>query len=437
MLPDGQSPAVIDALPRYPTFRIAEPGPAPEPVPGGSDSPEAVRFKSALKGVHAVLSTSAVLGEKPPRPPIDLAGLASATFTAIDPEVTIPRFTLGTLVFPAHLVALIGETFKEAMAYPEFDTPMYKPLLDLSTEHFLPNIERIPQNTIMLLETNQRFIEAYMVGLNHEFARELLWREYPTDQRGSYFRQFWDVSGVRNPEGLSRDALREKLRDIPPLHRWSKFSTLGDHDHREVAGEDEEEVVLVIRGELLKKYPTAVIYAHRAQWQLDDVGEIDPGQERILDTTGDMEEKIKAPLYEAKVDPDIYFLGFDLTADEVKGGSGRGDNTDPGWFFVIKERPGEPRFGLDIQRNGELNVWNDLAWPDVLGEGGGFLQITGATPTITLSEPVAPELQEKREQYEEDKGLTWRADMNAAELAYILYQAPVLVAVHGSEMLPH
>ena len=27
-------------------------------------------------------------------------------------------------------------------------------------------------------------------------------------------------------------------------------------------------------------------------------------------------------------------------------------------------------------------------------------------------------------------------DTNAAELAYILYQVPVLVAVHGSEMLP-
>ena len=38
-----------------------------------------------------------------------------------------------------------------------------------------------------------------MVGLNHEFARELLWREYPTDQRGSYFRQFWDVSGYQPP----------------------------------------------------------------------------------------------------------------------------------------------------------------------------------------------------------------------------------------------
>ena len=41
-----------------------------------------------------------------------------------------------------------------------------------------------------------------MVGLNHEFARELLWREYPTDQRGSYFRQFWDVRGfLDEPSG--------------------------------------------------------------------------------------------------------------------------------------------------------------------------------------------------------------------------------------------
>ena len=54
-----------------------------------------------------------------------------------------------------------------------------------------------------------------MVGLNHEFARELLWREYPTDQRGSYFRQFWDVRGVLDTERLSPDAVQEKLRDIP------------------------------------------------------------------------------------------------------------------------------------------------------------------------------------------------------------------------------
>ena len=34
-----------------------------------------------------------------------------------------------------------------------------------------------------------------MVGLNHEMMRELLWREYPTDQRGTAFHRFWGRSG--------------------------------------------------------------------------------------------------------------------------------------------------------------------------------------------------------------------------------------------------
>ena len=32
--------------------------------------------------------------------------------------------------------------------------------------------------------------------------------------------------------------------------------------------------------------------------------------------------------------------------------------------------------------------------------------------------------------------LGWTADVSAAELAYVMYQAPVLVAVHAAEMLP-
>ena len=43
------------------------------------------------------------------------------------------------------------------------------------------------------LQTNRRFVEAYMVGLNVEMGRELLWRGFPTDQRGTCFAQFWDT----------------------------------------------------------------------------------------------------------------------------------------------------------------------------------------------------------------------------------------------------
>src|SRR5204863_1713128 len=91
-------------------------------------------------------------------------------------------------------------------------------------------------------------------------------------------------------------------------------------------------------------------YAQKAEWDTTN-GINDPNKERKLITLSEAEEadpptdKLKTPLFEAKVDPDIYFFGFDLTSLQVKGGT-QGDQ-DAGWFFVIKERPGEPRFGLD------------------------------------------------------------------------------------------
>ena len=87
--------------------------------------------------------------------------------------------------------------------------------------------------------------------------------------------------------------------------------------------------MLVIRGELLKKYPNAVIYAHRADWEQRDVptGAIDKKRPRKLRDLAPAQEAnpprdiVKTPLYEAKVEPDIYFFGFDLTAERRKAAS--------------------------------------------------------------------------------------------------------------------
>src|SRR5690606_24588261 len=91
---------------------------------------------------------------------------------------------------------------------------------------------------------------------------------------------------------------------------------------------------------------------------------------RLVELSPSQEEKpprdiVKTPLYQAQVAPDIYFFGFDLTAEEAKGDDGTQEGDDPGWFFVIKERPGEPRFGLDIDKQPAINIWNDLSWEDV------------------------------------------------------------------------
>lgn len=473
VLEENQTPEAVDELPSSPDFRISAPAENFTPtISGGEDSEEGKRFKLALKDVNFMLQESIKLGAKPVKPQLNIAAVGNVLFENLNPERTIPNWVWGSVVLPGRIKDQLKDDFVEAMAYPEIDLPMYKPLADYSSELFLPNINFIDQNSISLLETNQKFIESYLVGLNHEFARELMWREYPTDQRGSYFRQFWEAQGYHDTENLTPEELKEKLRDIPPIHKWLKRSDLGDHDHREVPGENEEEVVLVIRGELLKKYPNAIIYAHRAVWR-DDTDEgnpildlnsgqtIDLTKERDLRPLSDAEEAnpprtiIKTPLYEAKVEPDIYFFGFDLTVCEAKGGTGKEDEpvdercasegiqwNDPGWFFVIKERSGEIALGLDVGKEdddvADVKVWNDLSWNHVTPpvSGGGFLQINNDTQPITLKALTLPDEEEKETQKVEDANINWNKNMSSADLAYILYQVPVLVGVHASEMLP-
>jgi hypothetical protein len=437
----NQTPAAVDALPANPTFVLADPGSTLSPAPGASDSPTATRFKAALRDSFTLLDAGKTAAQRPAPVALDLAATTRALVAGLDPRNTIPRRGLSYIGVPAWIRDQIGDDFNEVMAYPKIDLPMYEPLKKISVELFLPNISLIAQNSITLIETNQTFIESYMVGLNHEFARKLLWRGYPTDQRGSYFRQFWDVRGFIDSEGLSEDPLKEKLYDIPELHRWAPASKLGEHNNRQPPGQQAAaQAVLVIRGELLKKYPTAVIFAQHALWPRNADNSIDFTKSRMLDqpSTPDEEQnpplsKIRTPLYEAKADPDIYFFGFDLTIEQAKGGTGDNPNDDAGWFFVIKERPGEPRFGLELTHSGPMKVFDQLTWDDALpgGAPGQFLP-AGNLASVALVTPAAgdPEVQQNL-----DDKIVNAAAASSARWAYLLFRAPIMVAVHADEML--
>jgi hypothetical protein len=424
---EAQTPESVDDLPTVANFVITRPGSDFTPAAGSADSVEAQRFKAALRDADQFTSIPFAV---PAKASLDLATLSAKVVTAIHPSVAIPKRLKQIVYLPGRLADAMVEQFTPCMAYPVFDVPMYKPLSDLSAELFLPNIDLIPNNSITLLEPNQRFIEAYMVGLNHEMARELLWNEYPTDQRGSYFRQFWDVNMMLPPN--PSPAQREAVRDIVELHHWPRASKLGTHDPRQQSG-NTSRLVLVIRGELLKRYPTAVIYAQKAAWPADPSAERSLVELALGEEQDPPKSKIRLPLFEAKVDPDIYFLGFDLGSKAARGGEAA--PADAGWFFVIKERPGEPRFGLDDVSDGEaarLINWNDLSWGDVGTAPGRVIRLNK-----TLSfDNYDPLLDQENKPHPEDAQARWRPSTNAAELAYILYQVPVLMAVHASRMLP-
>jgi hypothetical protein len=127
------------------------------------------------------------------------------------------------------------------------------------------------------------------------------------------------------------------------------------------------------------------------------------------------------------------------------GGTGENPTDDPGWFIVIQERLGEPRFGLDLPSsdtqmlsNKIYHTWNDLSWTDAIpgGQPGDYIAINQALMSLKVTPPTKPEDQEKEIQYLDDKNIHLD-QVNAASLAYILFQAPVMVAVHEEMSKPN
>jgi hypothetical protein len=254
------------------------------------------------------------------------------------------------------------------MYAPHFPQPMYEALRDLSQDLLLPGLEAVTPNSVVGLRTNQRFVNAYMVGLNFEMGRELLWRGYPTDQRGTYFRQFWDTAGADTPRA-----------DVdPPLHEWGTRPLSGPSGI-------EGKFVMLLRSELLRRYPTAAIYAAPA---------VKVDGRRVLDPVSDHE---KHPAFRGSLPPDVTFIGFDLTARQVVGGPGAGE----GFFIVIQEQPTEPRFGLDA----EFGVAGSTHLSAAAGAPAGL--------------PLG--------------NLQW--GQNAAHMAGITRRLPVRIAIHASQFV--
>jgi hypothetical protein len=396
---------------------------------------ESVAFSAALEAYKEQYDPINWLPEEV-KPDLDVTAIKTEVEIKADPQTSIPARAYHSIKGVSELPSLPpADKIVPILAAPAFKQPMYEAVRDLSSELLIPNVQCIPQNTISLLQTNQRFIESYMVGLNHEMGRELLWREYPTDQRGTYFRQFWDTRDFVDmvPGGEAKDTLEKELYDIGFIHDWESNTDLGSHNNRVYANPDEEALVLVIRGDLLKKYPNAVIYAARAEW--DKTGGVyDPNKPRLLTPDGE-----KYPMFGAKIDPDITFMGFDITATEANGEDPFtftppvGDplaEPDPGYFFIIKERPGEPRFGADIPIAGTLNSWNDLNWDHIaVPAGKNYIDLTatlapGSDITVPSGDATTVDV-------------VWgnTTASTSVDMAQILYQVPVLVAVHASDML--
>jgi len=391
---DRTSAAILSA-PRLGNFNVVGEGVVPKRTlldfaPAPTDSRDADMFRKLVTAEQAHLDQ---LFAPSPQGATALnlfeSDIKAKLLQSINPETTIrTRVQASFVQATGESLEPIGDPLEQIFDAPEFPQPMYEALRDLSQDFLLPGLENVPANTVALLETNSEFVESFLVGLNAEMSSELLWRNYPTDQRGTYFRQFWDTSAGSGQ------------LDIEAINQWED-RRLGENSPN-ASGK----LVLLIRGELLRRYPNTVIYAVAAV----------PRNGR-LDLSLDAKDE-RHPLFRGTLKPDVTFLGFDLDRNDAVA--------DPGWFFVIQEQPTEPRFGMDVAdfvkppQPPPLTTWNDLSWRHLVNTEAELKALSYAS-----AKTVLPDIEKAK----------WGTNSNSAHHAYITLQHPVRIAIHASQMI--
>ena len=367
------------------TFAVPLPHVAAE-VTGPADLDGTKELVAAVAATFDRLVTIADAPASPAGPTLDLAAVRSGLLAKFDPEVTIAA----RVQFRLDVRTIRGVTPRDdldpVMGCPQFLDPMWEALRELGRGWFLPGLELVPPDTATLVRTNPSFVASHLVGLNHEFMRELLWREYPTDLRGTAFKRFWGRTGAQ-PD------------DIGPVHLFGQ----SDLVHTLLVG-GEGEAVLLLRSELLRRYPGSIVYLCRAK---------QVGEDLMLD-----DGTIIVPTFRGDLPPDVSFVGFPIKPDDLRA------NGDP-WWFVIAQPPSEPRFGLDDPSDEMPETptsSDDLAWPHMSPDPANH-----APAPFAISDP--PTLQGRLVD-----GMTWGA--SAAVQAHLTYQHPVRVAIRAADLMP-
>lgn len=352
----------------------------PPPPPPPVDSADAAVFRAAARRHLALVN--------PPPAPLPIF-----TVLPLEPLLVAQRPSVQAQLDPAPMLALrwraAVQRAEPAPApapesatlpggalglIPRYTLPASEALARLSQDWLLPGLQQVPADTVALLEPNRRFIEAFMLGLNVEMTRELVWRDFPlAHETGTYFERFW------------RSARAAVPGDIVPLASWGN-ARLGEQAPREATGAPlPPPLVLLLRSVLLRRYPGTAVYAVRGL-----ASGTQGAQRRPPEGAG--EERL--PLFRGALDPDIAFFGFDIAVEEAIG--------HPGWYFVLQQQPTEPRFGVD--------------GPPAAG-AGSHLRLD-QNPDGSPRPPATP----------------WA--VHAGQAARALLQLPVRVLIHASELLP-
>ncbi|MBP0455114.1 hypothetical protein J5Y04_37200 [Kitasatospora sp. RG8] len=346
--------------------------------------PRSMSQPALVRGVHRMISA------EPFAAPLFAAADLGSTARALIDEVRdgvrpVPRQLdrMGSLLGPAVMGGRSeadARPLRPIMAHPEFGFPIAAELVSRWPEWAVPGVSAFPDEASTLLEPNPAFVEALLVGLNQEFNRELRWREYPTDEAGTPFSRFWPPGGARPGYG--------------EIARWAAGDALGEHDPQQ--GDDL--LVLLIRGEVLRRYPGTVVLAAKS----------------VDRTVEGPDVQWKEPSFVLPVDERTNLYGFSaLTAAQAVAEH---------WMFVMREPMRGVHFGFDLRtaQSPPFTSWADLTWDEVPTVNGFVVPrvVDGKPPA--LPGPADPP--------------KWEG-LDAADFARIVFQQPFQLAFSANRMI--
>ncbi len=259
----------------------------------------------------------------------DVSDLADSVRAALDPAAAVRASAVARV--PALDDLLPAGSVGPMHLTPVLDTALSENLSRLGASWMLPAVDLLRRNRVRLVAGNAEFVGAFLVGANHELGHELLWRGYPVNLRGTYFHRFWSY-------------LDSERGDVDELRNWGGVGRVGRSLAQNVLGGGDLSTVIVVRGDLVRRYPSAHYYLQQAERDGEDLV---PMADAVLGAS-----------FQGMLDRQTLFVGFDLDPEVAAG--------DPGWFVAIEEQAGAPRFGLDAERPGRFGgtptSWDQLSW---------------------------------------------------------------------------
>jgi hypothetical protein len=158
------------------------------------------------------------------------------------------------------------------------------------------------------------------------------------DRTGTPLPMFW---------GHVDFATGRRTAEIRPVATWNAATPLGDVQHQVLQPGDttgQEDLVIVFRSDLFRRYPATQVYLVRAQTT-------DPADDAVLSTTPDFAlpaggrdaRVFVGPTFQGAIGRDVVFFAFDLDPAELAH-----------FWLVLDEPPCELRFRARDGHTGQV-----------------------------------------------------------------------------------